>query len=154
MNFLTQAVTYLLIVNLVMPGAGCQCLSDEDGAMSHSSGPMSMHESTHAEHTISHHAQKQAQVSDQALDSAQTHTCLEETCSKNNNAISQVVAQGHNALLITWHEGEQTEGKYTAHMVALDLSDIARAPPAFTPPDILKSTTFESPLTRFDRLII
>ena len=161
MNFVTQAITYLLIANLALPGAGCQCLSDKDGAMSHNSDHMSMHEPTHAEHTTSHHApaknkakvqvqvQVQVQEHSQSLDPAQTHTCLQENCAKDTTAISEVVAPSHNALFIAWHEGDQTEGEYTAHIIALASFDIARAPP-----DNPSNTPFESPLSRFDRLII
>ena len=162
MNFVTQAITYLLIANLALPGAGCQCLSDKDGAMSHNSDHMSMHEPTHAEHTTSHHApaknkakvQVQVQEHSQSLDPAQTHTCLQENCAKDTTAISEVVAPSHNALFIAWHEGDQTEGEYTAHIIALASFDIARAPPEFAPPDNPSDTPFESPLCRFDRLII
>ncbi|MDC3409603.1 hypothetical protein OAY23_01585 [bacterium] len=155
MNFVTQAITYLLIANLALPGAGCQCLSDKDGAMSHTSDHMSMHEPTHAEHTTSHHApaknkaKVQIQEHSQSLDPAQTHTCLQENCAKDTTAISEVVAPSHNALFIAWHEGDQTEGEYTAHIIALASFDIARAPP-----DNPSNTAFESPLSRFDRLII
>ena len=162
MNFVTQAITYLLIANLALPGAGCQCLSDKDGAMSHNSDHMSMHEPTHAEHTTSHHApaknkakvQVQVQEHSQSLDPAQTHTCLQENCAKDTTAISEVVAPSHNALFIAWHESDQTEGEYTAHIIALASFDIARAPPEFAPPDNPSDTPFESPLCRFDRLII
>ncbi len=159
MNFLTQAITYLLIVNLALPGAGCQCLSDKNAAMNHSSDHVSMHEPTQAEHTTSHHAQAkdkakvqvqvQVQEHSQALDPAQTHTCLQENCAKDTTALSEVVAPSHNALFIAWHEGDQTEGEYTAHIIALASFDIARAPP-----DNPSNTPFESPLSRFDRLII
>jgi len=162
MNFLTQAFTYLLIVNLALPGAGCQCLSDKNTAMNHSSDHVSMHEQTHAEHTTSHHArvknrvqvQVQAQEHSQALDPAQTHICLQENCAKDTTALSDVVAPSHNALFIAWHEGDQTEGEYTAHIIALASFDIARAPPEFARPDNPSNTPFESPLSRFDRLII
>ena len=164
MNFLTQAFTYLLIVNLALPGAGCQCLSDKNTAMNHSSDHVSMHEQTHAEHTTSHHArvknrakaqvQVQVQEHSQALDPAQTHICLQENCAKDTTALSEVVAPSHNALFIAWHEGDQTEGEYTAHIIALASFDIARAPPEFAPPDNPSNTPFESPLSRFDRLII
>jgi len=160
MNFVTQAITYLLIANLALPGAGCQCLSDKDGAMSHNSDHMSMHEPTHAERTTSHHApaknkaKVQIQEHSQSLDPAQTHTCLQENCAKDTTAISEVVAPSHNALFIAWHEGDQTEGEYTAHIIALASFDIARAPPEFAPPDNPSNTAFESPLSRFDRLII
>ena len=168
MNFLTQAFAYLLIVNLALPGAGCQCLSDKNTAMNHSSDHVSMHEQTHAEHTTSHHArvknrakaqvqvqvQVQVQEHSQALDPAQTHICLQENCAKDTTALSEVVAPSHNALFIAWHEGDQTEGEYTAHIIALASFDIARAPPEFAPPDNPSNTPFESPLSRFDRLII
>ena len=164
MNFLTQAFTYLLIVNLALPGAGCQCLSDKNTAMNHSSDHVSMHEQTHAEHTTSHHArvknrakaqvQVQVQEHSQALDPAQTHICLQENCAKDTTALSEVVAPSHNALFIASHEGDQTEGEYTAHIIALTSFDIARAPPEFAPPDNPSNTPFESPLSRFDRLII
>ena len=164
MNFLTQAITYLLIVNLALPGAGCQCLSDKNAAMNHSSDPVSMHEPTQAEHTTSHHAQAkdkakvqvqvQVQEHSQALDPAQTHICLQENCAKDTTALSEVVAPSHNALFIAWHEGDQTEGEYTAHVIALASFDITRAPPEFAPPDNPSNTPFESPLSRFDRLII
>ena len=137
------------------PGAGCQCLSDKDGAMSHNSDHMSMQEPTHAEHTTSHHApaknkaKVQIQEHSQSLDPAQTHTCLQENCAKDTTAISEVVAPSHNALFIAWHESDQTEGEYTAHIIALASFDIARAPP-----DNPSNTPFESPLSRFDRLII
>ena len=164
MNFLTQTFAYLLIVNLALPGAGCQCLSDKNTAMNHSSDHVSMHEQTHAEHTTSHHAkvknraeaqvQVQVQEHSQALDPAQTHICLQENCAKNTTALNEVVAPSHNALFIAWHEGDQTEGEYTAHIIALASFDIARAPPEFAPPDNPSNTPFESPLSRFDRLII
>ena len=166
MNFLTQAFTYLLIVNLALPSAGCQCLSDKNAAMNHSSDHVSMHEPTHTEHTKIHHArvknrakvqvqvQLQLQEHSQALDPAQTNTCLQENCAKDTTALSEVVAPSHNALFIVWHEDDQTEGEYTAHIIALASFDIARAPPEFAPPDNPSNTTFESPLSRFDRLII
>ena len=160
MNFVTQAITYLLIANLALPGAGCQCLSDKDGAMSHNSDHMSMNEPTHAEHTTSHHApaknkaKVQIQEHSQSLDPAQTHTCLQENCAKDTTALSEVVAPSHNALFIAWHEDDQTEGEYTAHIIALASFDIARAPPEFAPPDNPSDTPVESPLCRFDRLII
>ena len=90
----------------------------------------------------------------QALDPAQTHICLQENCAKDTTALSEVVAPSHNALFIAWHEGDQTEGEYTAHIIALASFDIARAPPEFAPPDNPSNTPFESPLSRFDRLII
>ena len=160
MNFVTQAITYLLIANLALPGAGCQCLSDKDGAMSHNSDHMSMHETTHAEHTTSHHApaenkaKVQIQEHSQSLDPAQTHTCLQENCAKDTTAINEVVAPNHNALFIAWHEGEQTEGKYIAQTIALAFFATARTPPEFAPPDNPSKTLFDSPLSRFDRLII
>ncbi|MDA7723151.1 hypothetical protein N8862_01775 [Pseudomonadales bacterium] len=162
MNFVTQAITYLLIANLALPGAGCQCLSDKNAAMNHGSDHVRMHEPTHAEHTTSHHAQAkdkvqvqvQVQEHSQALDPAQTHTCLQETCAKDTTALSEVVAPSHHTLFIAWHEGDQTEGEYTAHIIALAFFDIARAPPEFAPPDNPSNTAFESPLSRFDRLII
>ena len=162
MNCVTQAITYLLIANLALPGAGCQCLSDKDGAMSHDSDHMRMHQPTHVEHTTSHHApakdkvqvQVQVQEHSQSLDRAQTHTCLQENCAKDTTAVSEVVAPSHNALFIAWHEGDQTDGDYTAHISALASFDIARAPPEFAPPDNPSNTPLESPLSRFDRLII
>ena len=127
--------------------------------MNHSSDHVSMHEPTQAEHTTSHHAQAKdkakvqvhvhVQEHSQALDPAQTHTCLQENCAKDTTALSEVVAPSHNALFIAWHESDQTEGEYTAHIIALASFNIARAPP-----DNPSNTPFESPLSRFDRLII
>ena len=160
MNFVTQTITYLLIANLALPGAGCQCLSDKNGAMSHGSDHLSMHEPAHTEHTTSHQAdtknqvQVQVQKQSQSLGPAQTHTCLQENCAKDTTAINEVVAPSHNALFIAWHEGEQTEGKYIAQTIALAFFATARTPPEFAPPDNPSNTLFDSPLSRFDRLII
>ena len=160
MNVITEAIAYLLIANLALPGAGCECLSDKYGAMKHSSDHMSKHEPTHAKHATSHHAQDQNQVQrkdqtrNQALDAQQTHTCHVENCSADGSAINEAVAASSTALLTKCYQDGKTEAKYTAHVVALTSFDIARAPPALAPPQNRSYATTESPLTRFDRLII
>ena len=152
MNVITQAIAYLLIANLALPGAGCECLSDKYGAIKHSSDHMSEHEPTYAKHATSHHAQDQTR--NQALDAQQTHTCHVENCSADGSAINEAVAASSTALLTKCYQGGKTEAKYTAHVVALTSFDIARAPPALAPPQNRSYATAESPLTRFDRLII
>ena len=160
MNVITQAAAYLLIANLALPGAGCECLGDEYGAMKHSSDHMSKHEPTHGKHTTSHHAQDQSQAqqkiqnSNQALDAQQTHNCLIENCSVDGSVINEAVAASSTALLTKYYRGEKTEAKYTAHIVVLTSFDIARAPSALAPPQNRSYVTAESPFTRFDRLII
>ena len=137
-------------------------MTDENGTLSHGPGHMGVHEPAPAGHAMGHHshAKNTAKVQTQtpnrvvAHESGQTHTCLQENCAKDTTAINEVVAPSHNALFIAWHEGEQTEGEYIAHTIDLAFFETARAPPALAPPNNPSNTLFDSPLSRFDRLII